>query len=109
MAKPSGSGDMVKDAAVQGKLTFLSGEICFPRGERIRPLRSPSQPSGRKRPAGGSTEFLRRRLKLAVNGEKSKGVLTNPVRTRHLLAKVLSEQSVEVEVARDGPCDPELA
>jgi hypothetical protein len=34
MAKPSGSGDMVNDAAVQGKLTFLSGEICFPRGER---------------------------------------------------------------------------
>ena len=33
MAKPSGSGDMVNDAAVQGKLTFLSGEICFPRGE----------------------------------------------------------------------------
>ena len=33
MAKPSGSGDMVNDAVVQGKLTFLSGEICFPRGE----------------------------------------------------------------------------
>ena len=33
MAKPSGSGDMVNDAAVQGKLTFLSGEICFTRGE----------------------------------------------------------------------------
>jgi hypothetical protein len=34
MAKPSGSGDMVNDAVVQGKLTFLSGEICFPRGVR---------------------------------------------------------------------------
>jgi hypothetical protein len=34
MAKPSGSGDMVNDAAVQGKLTFLSGEICFTRGEK---------------------------------------------------------------------------
>lgn len=34
MAKPSGSGDMVNDAVVQGKLTFLSGEICFPRGDR---------------------------------------------------------------------------
>jgi len=34
MAKPSGSGDMVNDAVVQGKLTFLSGEICFPCGER---------------------------------------------------------------------------
>jgi hypothetical protein len=33
MAKPSGSGDMVNDAVVQGKLTFLSGEICFTRGE----------------------------------------------------------------------------
>lgn len=32
MAKPSGSGDMVNDAVVQGKLTFLSGEICFTRG-----------------------------------------------------------------------------
>jgi len=33
MAKPSGSGDMVNDAVVQGKLTFLSGEICFPCGK----------------------------------------------------------------------------
>ena len=33
MAKPFGSGDMVNDAVAQGKLTFLSGEICFPRGE----------------------------------------------------------------------------
>jgi hypothetical protein len=34
MVKPPGSRDMVNDAAVQGKLTFLSGEICFPRGEK---------------------------------------------------------------------------
>lgn len=34
MAKPSGSRDMVNDAAVQGKLTLLSGEICFPREEK---------------------------------------------------------------------------
>lgn len=33
MAKPSGSGDMVNDAVVQGKLTLLSGEICFTRGK----------------------------------------------------------------------------
>jgi hypothetical protein len=33
MAKPSGSGDMVNGAVVQGKLTFLSGEICFTRGK----------------------------------------------------------------------------
>jgi hypothetical protein len=36
MAKPSGSRDMVNDAVVQGKLTFLSGEICFTRGEKSR-------------------------------------------------------------------------
>ena len=50
MAKPSGSGDMVNDAVVQGKLTFLSGEICFTRGERamgagLRPI-----PKGVERP-----------------------------------------------------------
>ena len=28
MPKPSGSEDMVNDAAAQGKLTSLSGEIC---------------------------------------------------------------------------------
>ena len=28
MPKPSGSGDMVNDAAVRGQLTLLSGEIC---------------------------------------------------------------------------------
>jgi hypothetical protein len=33
MAKPAGSRGMVNDAVVQGKLTFLSGEICFTRGE----------------------------------------------------------------------------
>ena len=43
MAKPSGSGDMVNDAVVQGKLTFLSGEICSTRGEKsmgsgLRPI-----------------------------------------------------------------------
>jgi hypothetical protein len=56
MAKPSGSGDMVNDAVVQGKLTFLSGEICFTRGERsmgsgLRPipkgLEKPPVPKGR--------------------------------------------------------------
>ncbi|MEO0828541.1 MAG: hypothetical protein AAFY67_23365 [Cyanobacteria bacterium J06642_9] len=26
--KPKGSGDTVNDAVVQGKITFLSGEIC---------------------------------------------------------------------------------
>ena len=33
MPKPSGSEDMVNDAVVQGKLTFLSGEICSTCGQ----------------------------------------------------------------------------
>ena len=50
MAKPSGSGDMVNDAVVQGKLTFLSGEICFPRGERAMGARLRTIPKGVESP-----------------------------------------------------------
>lgn len=50
MAKPSGSGDMVNDAAVQGKLTFLSGEICFPRGEMAMGAGLRTTPKGMESP-----------------------------------------------------------
>ena len=50
MAKPSGSGDMVNDAVVQGKLTLLSGEICFPRGERATGAGLRSIPKGVEKP-----------------------------------------------------------
>ena len=43
-AKPSGSGDTVKDPAVQRPFTFLSGETCLTSGPpatgaRLRPIR----------------------------------------------------------------------
>jgi len=50
MAKPSGSGDMVNDAAVQGKLTFLSGEICFTRGEMAMGAGLRPTPKGVEKP-----------------------------------------------------------
>jgi hypothetical protein len=42
---------MVNDAAVQGKLTFLSGEICFPRGDRTMGAGLRLIPKGVERPS----------------------------------------------------------
>ena len=40
----------VNDADVQGKLTFLSGEICFPRGERAMGAGLRTSPKGVESP-----------------------------------------------------------
>ena len=50
MAKPSGSGDMVNGAVVQGKLTFLSGEICFTRGKMAMGTGLRPTPKGVEKP-----------------------------------------------------------
>jgi len=93
MAKPSGSGDMVNDAVVQGKLTFLSGEICFTRGETsmgsgLRPIPKGVEkppvpkdslpalraetPGGRKQKSAEATVAARPDLGRAAKGRTSR-------------------------------------
>ena len=72
MPKPSGSGDMVNDAAAQGKLTSLSGEICSTGSEKATGsgLR-PTSKGVEKPPVPKAVLAARRTATLGGMGQKS--------------------------------------